>query len=364
MKRRCIRVVVVDDSRLAQTLLGALLASDPDIEVVGTADNGVQAVAQVRALKPDLVLMDIEMPVMDGLEATSAIMAELPCPILLVTGAPSRLGAVRALDGLARGALDLLPKPALCEDGSYGVEGRELVRKVRALSTIRGLHHVPRQLSGILPTQNTRPISAPSLDATPTCVVGIVASTGGPTALSKVLSDLPTDLPAAVVVVQHMTVGFEVALLASLQKGCALPVRLALDGDSLRRGEVLLAPPDTHTLVVQGHRIALDDRPPVRHQRPAGTLLLESLADLCGPNAVGVVLTGMGEDGAPGVAAIRAGGGSNIAQDEASSVVFGMPRAAIATGCVDAVLPIERIAAEIVQAAGRIHRASRERRAT
>jgi len=362
MKARCIRVLLVDDSRLAQALLGAVLASDPEIEVVGTALNGVEAVAQVRALKPDLVLMDIEMPVMDGLEATSVIMAETPCPILLVTGAPSRLGAARALDGLARGALELLAKPALADDGTYGAEGIELVRKVRALSTIRGLHPVPRRPSGMQPIAHTRPISAPDMQSTPTCVVAIVASTGGPSALSTVLGDLPTDLPAAVVVLQHMTVGFEVALLQALQKNCALPVRLALEGETLRRGEVLLAPPDTHTLIVQGPKIALDDRPPVRHQRPAGTLLLDSLSGVCGAGAVGVVLTGMGEDGAPGVAAIRAHGGFNIAQDEATCVVFGMPRAAAATGCVDAVLPVGRIAAEIVQAVRRAERVLRPRR--
>lgn len=338
---RTVRALVVDDSALARALLLRILGEDPLIEVVGVAHGGAQAVDMAAALDPDIVVMDIEMPDMDGLRATSAIMSRCPCPILLVTGNTDNLEGRRALDGLARGALDIVAKPPV--DGSEdGLEqARVLRRKLRLLAGLKPLQEAGRR----------RALAAAARPAG--VLVGLVASTGGPSALATVLERLRPELDLSVVIVQHISNGFDTDLLRALQVRSQLPVRTARDGDVATAGSALVAPGGRHMRVSTLGRIALSDGPPVQHLRPSGDLLLESLA-AWRSKGIGVVLTGMGRDGAIGLGAVSRAGGFTIAQDEATSTVYGMPRAALEMCAVDAVLPIEAVAERIMAVAAEV----------
>lgn len=337
-----IRVLVAEDSATAREVILEILARDPRIEVVGVAKDGAEAVALTEKLRPDLVTMDIHMPVLDGYEATRRIMAEAPTPILIVSASVDVGDAQASLNALRAGALGLVRRPSLAEGAGEAEGHAQLLHMVRALADVKVV-------------RRTRPDAAPQREAArartgPVDVVAVAASTGGPAALAKIVAALPTDLPVPIVVVQHNTVGFTPALAAWLNGSGNLAVRVAADREPLERGTCYLAPDDHHLGVDAGGHVALDRGSPIGGFRPSANHLFRSVARCYGPRALGVILTGMGSDGVEGLRELRASGGRVIAQDEASSVVFGMPRAAVAAGLVDEVSALDDVPRRICDA--------------
>ncbi|MBL4849453.1 MAG: chemotaxis-specific protein-glutamate methyltransferase CheB [Planctomycetes bacterium] len=349
-----IRVLLVDDSRVHRRALSGYIEASPALILCGSAADGAEAVDKVRALKPDIVLMDVQMPIMDGLAATREIMSELPTPILLMTAADNYAREVDlGLRALSFGALDLIPKPDFAS--LTGDKGDALASRLQLLAGVPVIHH-PRGGGSSRPRPIRDSSSANRSHSTgyfrrARRVVGIVASTGGPRALSQIFAALPADLPAAVVVVQHIAQGFEEGLARWLNENSPLQVSLGGDSSPLMTGQGLVAP--------QGFQCSFDDQRKLRlvtpseilpgHHYPSGDHLLASLAASHGRNAVGVVLTGIGSDGATGLSAIREAGGGTLAQDEETSVVYGMPKEAANSGAAQRVLPISEIAAAIVR---------------
>jgi two-component system chemotaxis response regulator CheB len=282
--------------------------------------------------------MDIHMPVLDGFEATRRIMVDCPTPIVIVSASVDVREATVSMHALRMGALTVLQKPSLLGDADFGEVAREFTNTVRAMAAVR----VVRRWSD-------RPASvkqaAPSADGAR--IVAIAASTGGPAALYRVLSELPTDLPVPIVVVQHIAPGFVPALASWLDGAAPLSVKVAEHGEPLLPGHVYFAPDDHHLALADRSSLATIESPPVGGFRPSATVLFESVAKVYGSAAVGVILTGMGEDGLPGLRALHAVGGSIIAQDEASSVVFGMPGAAVEAGITAAVVPLHLVAGQL-----------------
>ena len=344
MKR--IRVLIADDSRLARELLRDFLECEEDIEVVGEAADGRQAVELARELKPDLVTMDLEMPVMSGLDAIEEIMCGKAVPILVVS---SVADARNALAAVGRGALEVMAKPDYTPE-----QAAELVAKVRLLAGVSVITRLrPRKAP---PPQGmpVAPVAAPSPSprgADHARVFAIASSTGGPQALARILSALPADFPCPVVIAQHISDGFAAGMAEWLSGLCKLPVRLAADGEALRPGVILVSPSERHLSITPTRRVALVERGPRDIYHPNCDVLLNSVADAYGRQAVGIILTGMGSDGAKGMASIRGKGGMTLAQDEATSVIFGMNRVAIESGAVRRVLPVEAIVGAMTELA-------------
>lgn len=332
---RRIRVLVVDDSAVARKLLTTLLSRDARIEVVGAAADGAVALEKARLLKPDVMTLDLEMPRVDGLDVLRGLEGVWDGPVLVVSAHTPRDAQLTAA-ALAMGAVDVVAKPPRLIEGGTERLARELLARVHAVAGRRWRR--PKAVAAPARRQAARPRAR--------AVLALAASTGGPAALAYLLPQLPADLPAAVLVVQHMPEGFTGMLALRLDQSCALQVREAAHDDPLREGEVLVAPAGRQMRVrggAGGRVVQLgDDALPSGHS-PSADALFESLAAEFGATTVGVLLTGMGEDGAAGFAALRAAGALTIAQDEGSCVVFGMPRAAILRGVVDRVLPLERI---------------------
>lgn len=335
------RVLVVDDSPLARDIITAILQEDPDIDVIGQAENGQIAVELVERLRPDLVTMDIMMPVMDGLTAIQQIMAYHPTPILVVTSSSEAEVAYKAI---SNGALEVMQKP----DMSAGpLEWAGFSRRVKLLAQVKVVTHVRGR--GATTTQ-VLPIMGPAnaLKDSQDRLVAVGASTGGPGALAKLLAGLPPNLTVGVVVVQHIADGFVPGLVSWLRSVTMLSVKAAEEGERIESSTVYIAPTGAHTVVRSGERLSMLDTPPVDSQRPAVDVLFESVEKHYGRRAIGVLLTGMGRDGARGLKGIRDAGGRTIAQDEGSCVVFGMPRAAIELGAAEQVLPLNEIPAAVV----------------
>jgi len=325
---RPVRVLVADDSELFRDLLARVVADDPGFEVVAVAADGNAAAGLARALRPDVITMDLHMPDADGFSGIARIMAETPTPILVLTANREEAVGFRAL---SLGALDILEKPQATTD--LEEYGQILRSRLRLLAGVKVIRHV----RGL---RERRP-PPPRVAARPDLVV-VGASLGGPRALASLLRGLPPGFAAPIAVVQHIADGFTEGLAGWLAAESRLDVREARDGEPLVAGRVLLAPSGRH-LVVTGGVARLSDAPPVDTFKPSVTPLFLSAARHHGARACGVILTGMGRDGAEGLRAIRAAGGTTIAQDEASSAVFGMARAAIELGAVDRVLPLEEI---------------------
>jgi two-component system chemotaxis response regulator CheB len=356
-----IRVVVVDDSPTVRELLVSLLQSVPDIQVVGVAAEGEEAVRLTKRLRPDVVTMDVFMPNMDGLEATRRIMREAPTPIVVVTATLKRHDVDLAFESLKSGALTAVCKPSLSDAASCD----QLVQTVRLMADVPVVHRwgryagPPLALKEMPPPATAKTVPPPQARRKSPLlstkvqrrveIVGIASSTGGPAALVKVLGKLPADYPLPILVVQHVTRGFTDGLAQWLDGETPLRVRVAIHGDALTPGHVLIAPDDHHMQVNQRGNIRLSQEPPYKGLRPSANFLFDSLARTHGSQALGIVLTGMGDDGAEGLAALHQSGGLTIAQDEESCIVYGMPREAVARKAVDLVLPLDQISTVLEQ---------------
>ena len=338
-----IRVVVAEDSRTARDLLVAILEADPGLSVVGQAANGAEAVALAERLRPDLVTMDIHMPVMDGFEATREIMNRAPTPILIVSSVANRDDVELSLQATRLGALMVLPKPEGPGSERFERDAAELVAMARAMAGVKVIRRwadpAPRAAGGAL--------SAPWRPRVPPRVVAIASSTGGPAALQQVLGELPASFPWPVLVVQHIAHGFTEPLARWLDGACALRVKVAQAGEPLLAGTVYLAPDDRHLGANADGTALLSGMAPVKGFRPSGTFLFESVAREFGGAAVAVILTGMGNDGVDGLRRLHGAGAHVVAQDEGSSVVYGMPREAVLAGVASEVLPLDRIGARL-----------------
>ncbi|MEZ6183526.1 MAG: chemotaxis-specific protein-glutamate methyltransferase CheB [Planctomycetota bacterium] len=340
------RVLIVDDSGVQRAAFRKHVEA-AGLEVVGEARDGETAVQLVQKLQPDVVLMDVRMPGLDGLGATQRIMAQRPTPILLVTAQDNlEEDANLGLHALEDGALELIAKPDLSQPGA----GAELANRLRLLASVPVISHPkgrtrsrPRPTTARRTTYHRRARS----------LITVVASTGGPNALRVLLSGLPADLKAAVVIVQHIDGSFEQALARWLDAETELEVRLASDDQDLYSGCAYLAPQGSYAEVTVRRRLALiEGFPPPGGHCPNGDRLFSSAADAYGDRAIGVVLTGMGADGSLGLQALHEAGALTIAQDEASSVIWGMPGAAVASGACSQVLPLDRIATALIEAVG------------
>jgi two-component system, chemotaxis family, protein-glutamate methylesterase/glutaminase len=346
IERQPIRVLVVDDSAVMRKLLSAVLRRDPQIEVVATAIDGVVALQKLARFEPDVVTLDLEMPRMDGLDFLRTIVRQSGPPVLVVS-AHTQQGASQTLAALEMGAVDVVAKPHDVLRGGIELLARELIGKVRAVAGRRWRKPRAQPLPGYVRPRTNNVTAARR-------VVAIGVSTGGPAALGFLLPRLPPDLGAAVLVVQHMPEGFTAMLADRLNQACALPVAEARDGEPLRQGHVYVAPGGRHLRVATGENgpIVLSSTSPRLAHCPSVDVLFQSVAMEFGARAVGVLLTGMGEDGAAGLLAIRQASGHTIAQDEESSVVFGMPKAAIVRGAVQQVLALERMPEGILGSLG------------
>ena len=336
-----VKVLIADDSLLTRMVLRDLLAKDPEINVIAEVSDGRQAVAETDRLRPDLVIMDVLMPVMDGLEAVTEIMASCPTPILVLSANVDPTDSRSAFSAIQRGALDVMEKPQGVAAEAFEEIAARLVEKVKFLARVKVIHHFRRQRP---PLPESTPISTRPRD-----ILAIGASTGGPKAVMRLTKEIPRDSRAKVLIVQHIARGFAAGFAEWLDRESLLRVRLACDGDALEAGVALVAPNNVH-MEVRGERICLVETPPVNCCRPSVDVLFRSLADnSLAPAVVAVLLTGMGRDGADGMAALKSRGSYTIAQDETSSAVFGMPKAAIALGAVDQTLPLADIPAALAQ---------------
>ena len=348
---RRVRVLVVEDSPTVRELLVAMLGGDPEIQIVGEAGNGLDAVREAVRLAPDIITMDVHMPGLDGLAATKQIMTEAPTPIIIVSSTVNQRAVALSLDAMQAGALMILPKPESPLAPNFEEQRAQLVRMVKAMAQVK----VVRRWGG----RTARPVPLPPLapphrgGAAAVRLVAVGCSTGGPAALRRILEALPPAFPVPVAVVQHMARGFVRGLAQWLDGGGGVRVKVVEDGEPLLAGIAYLAADDRHFGVVRdAHdprlvRARLDDGPPIDGFRPSASHLFASAARALGAGAAGVILTGMGRDGVDGLLDLRAAGAPVLAQDEASSVVYGMAREAVLAGAASEQLPLDMVAARL-----------------
>ncbi|MDA8133629.1 MAG: chemotaxis response regulator protein-glutamate methylesterase [Desulfobacteraceae bacterium] len=339
---RKIKVLVVDDSAIVRKVLSEELSRQRGIEVVGTAPDPYVARAKIVRLKPDVITLDIEMPRMDGMMFLKKLMQYYPLPVIIVSSLTTK-GSKLALEALSLGALEVISKPG--EAYSVGDMGVQLAEKIRAVYGAK------------LKPVNSRTVERPegiieskALTTTTHKIIAVGASTGGTEAIKQVLMRLPRNTPG-VVVVQHMPAQFTTSFAERLNELCPMNVKEAVNGDTVTTGQALIAPGNYHMLLKRSgarYYVEVKTGPLVHYQRPAVDVLFKSVARYAGANALGIILTGMGKDGAAGMLDMKNAGAVNIAQDERSSVVFGMPKEAIAAGAVDYVQDIHTIAAKAV----------------
>jgi two-component system, chemotaxis family, protein-glutamate methylesterase/glutaminase len=334
-----IRVLVVDDSATSRLLLVEILRAEAELDVIGEAADGLEALEMVKRLRPDIVTMDVQMPKLDGFAATKRIMVEAPTPILITTNIDPRALAV-SLEAVRVGALAVQAKPSDPRAPGFDEEARELVRQVKAMARIKVVRHYdPEPVKGLA----RAPVSTAGLYTRALEVVAIAASTGGPAAIHRILTGLPADFPLPILVVQHISRGFSPGFAGWLDKASAVHVKLAEEAEPLRPGTVYVARDDRHLEVWPGHTAHLSSAPAVGGFRPSATALFASVAAAYSRGALAVILTGMGRDGVDGLRAIRETGGLTIAESEATAVVYGMPGATVQAGLADFILPLDEV---------------------
>jgi len=339
-----IKVLIVDDSAIVRKILSEELAKDPDIEVVGTSPDPYVARDKIVLLKPDVITLDVEMPRMDGITFLKKLMKHYPLPVIIVSSLTPK-GSKMAMEALESGAVEVMCKPG----GSYSVGDLsvQLKEKIRAAAKAN--------LSRLQPANPSPPTPLPSmpkaLSETTQKIIAIGASTGGTEALKEVLVGMPTSTPG-IVIVQHMPPHFTTAFAERLNKLCQIEVKEAKEGDTVLNGQALIAPGNFHMLLRRSgarYYVTVKDGPMVHHQRPSVDVLFNSVAQYAGANAIGVILTGMGADGATGMVKMKEAKAKTIAQDESTCVVFGMPKEAIRLGAVDKVVPLQQVSESIIQ---------------
>lgn len=338
-----IRVLIVDDSAVVRTMISRELSKDPEIEVVGTAADPFIARDKIVELKPDVITLDIEMPRMDGITFLKRLMEYFPLPIVIVSSLTPR-GSELALEALEEGAIEVVSKTLASY--SLGDIGHELITKVKAASRVKVFKR---------PGKNEAAPKKQKLSLTKTTnkIVAIGASTGGVHALQVLISKLPHDSPG-IIIVQHMPEQFTASFAARMNQECDLEVVEAKNGDTVRPGRVLIAPGNYHMYLRRSgsiYEVKLDQAPRVSMHRPSVDVLFDSVAEYAGKNAVGIILTGMGSDGAQGLLKMRESGSRTIAQDEESCVVYGMPKEAIARGAAEFILPLNDISKKMLELA-------------
>jgi two-component system, chemotaxis family, protein-glutamate methylesterase/glutaminase len=347
-----VRVMIVEDSTVVRTLLTHIVSRDPRLMVAAAVPSAEEALAALPATAPDVISMDIRLPGMDGLEATRRIMSERPTPIVVIADAVEDASLNISMNALRAGALTVVEKPVGLGNADYGAVSDEICTQLFIMS---GVPVIRRRAIGAKPVERR---GASFADAAPAFkglgVLGLAASTGGPPALAKVLAALTPDFPAPVLVVQHMGAPFMEGFASWLGGLSPLPVAVARHGETALPGRVYVAPGDQHLMLAAGGALALTGKPPVGGQRPAATVMFESMARQAGPKAAGVLMTGMGEDGARGLLEMRQAGGFTIAEHESSAVVYGMPAAAAKLGAARAILPLDMIGPRIAQLAGEV----------
>lgn len=364
-------MLIVDDSAFMRKVLQSIITSDPQLDAVGEARDGREAVSMNETLRPDVITMDINMPHMDGLQATELIMSSNPKPILVVSS-ESKEGADITLKALELGAIDFVAKPSSGIDLDMNTVREELVRKIKMVSKVRVVRNATRsklqhEIANSAPrTEPVTPLinkireetgspakaAEPAREASPFGtgkpqgkfpVVVIACSTGGPATLMNFAPTFPANFPGAVLLVQHMPGTFTGQFSKQLAEVCQIRVKEAENGEILQQGTFYVCPGSHHLRITPTGRITLDDGPRIAGYRPCADVTLETVAQFAGPMGIAAVLTGMGNDGSRGVQAIKAAGGHVIAQDESTAVIFGMPSEAIKTGAVDQILPIEQV---------------------
>jgi two-component system, chemotaxis family, protein-glutamate methylesterase/glutaminase len=344
-----VRVMIVEDSLVVRELLRYIVSRDPRLELVAAVASGEEALAAIAGARPDVISMDIRLPGIDGLETTRRIMAERPTPIVVVAGAVEDAGLHISMNALRAGALSVVEKPVATTHAGYEIVANEICTQLRIMAQVPVIRRRPigQEWAG-----RTAPASAPvpALNQSPS-VLGIAASTGGPPALAKVIGGLPEDFPLPILLVQHMGPAFMEGFAGWLDSVVGLPVALAKDGERAEAGRVYVAPGDRHLELGPGRMMRIVDSLPVSGQRPAATVLFRSIARQAGASGIGVLLTGMGEDGAAGLADMHAAGAQTVAEHESTAVVYGMPAAAVRLGAARAVLPLDRVAGHVVRLA-------------
>lgn len=346
-----IKVMVVDDSALIRKLLTDILKLDKDILIVGTARNGKEALEKIPTLKPDIITLDVEMPLMDGLTTLKHIVSRYKLPVIMISTLTEK-GAELTLKALEEGAIDFLQKPTNVFALSQNEIKDEIIEKIKMgskakIETKQPLMHVNK-----IEHSNNNIIK---IKDSFTNIVAIGTSTGGPRALQSLIPLIPVNINATIVIVQHMPPKFTKSLSERLNSTSNIEVKEAEEGDILKRGCAYIAPGDYHMTIVKERNnlvVRLNQNPQVMGLRPTVDILMQSVASIEGYSKLGIILTGMGSDGAEGILQMKKNNSYTIAQNESTSVVFGMPKAAIATGIIDEVLPLEKIAGKIISKVG------------
>ncbi|MGF1536191.1 MAG: chemotaxis-specific protein-glutamate methyltransferase CheB [Elainellaceae cyanobacterium] len=348
-----IRVLVVEDSPIALTVLKRILNSSPEIEIVGTASSGLEALGLIPDLRPDVLCTDFFMPKMNGLELTAQVMARFPLPILVISASVQEEDTHRIFQLLEAGAVDILPKPRAGIETENLQLKQALIDKVKVLSGVRVFKKKSRKPSplsgGVSIPLNRRLKDAPLPVRCSPKILAVGASTGGPIALQELFSHLPENFPLPILCVQHISLGFLQGLIDWLSATCPLRIEIAQEGDRPKPGWIYFPPERQHLEISRQGRFVHSLAPPVDSHRPSVTTTFSSVAQFYGRKSIGVLLTGMGRDGADGMKDIAEAGGLTIAQDEATSVVFGMPKEAIALGAACQVLPVQDIAPTLLK---------------
>ncbi len=337
-----IKVLIVDDSKVVQEFLVHLLSSDPDIQVVGIANSGYEAIKLVKTKKPDIITMDIHMPGMDGYEATRTIMEAVPTPIVIVSGSSNNKEVTNTFKLLEAGALAVLIRPPGFEHPHFAESRNELIQTVKLMSEVKVVRLFPRRRK-----EQTKPIRFVQLfenDLKRIKIIAIGASTGGPMALQIILSSLPHDLHVPVLIVQHIAKGFVNGFKEWLSATSVIKLKIAEDGETISEGIGYIAPDNFHMGISQVNKIILNDQPPENGLKPSVGFLFRSVAQAFGPNACGVLLTGMGKDGAEELKVMKDKGAFTLVQNKESCIVFGMPGEALSIGAADQALSPEKIA--------------------